>query len=136
MLDKRDLIAVRLAMLSDKNFIMSTWLRGLKYGNEWFKEIESSAYFKHYNPFIEKIISDPDAIIRVACLKDDPEVILGYSVSKGDRLDWIFVKKAWRAIGVAKSLLPSTVTTTSHLTTAGLAILKAKMPKVTFNPFI
>jgi len=136
MLDKRDLIEIRPAVMADKNFIMATWLRGLKYGNEWFKEIDPSAYFENYNPYLEKIITDPASTIKVACLKEDPEVILGYSVSKGTRLDWLFVKKAWRKIGVARSLLPSEVTTVSHLTTSGLAILRAKMPKVVFNPFI
>ncbi len=134
MLQKNDLVTLRDFQPADKNFILSTWLKGLRYGNDWFEAIESKIYFEFYHNVIEIILSRPDTVVKVACLKDDPEVILGYSVYAGNRLDWIFVKKAWRSIGIAKSLVPESITIVSHLTTVGKSILR-KRPGVLFNPF-
>lgn len=119
----------------DWNFIMSTWLKGLRYGNDWFELIEAPVYYENYAKAIENTLQSPTTAVRVACLKDTPDIILGYSVSHGDHVFWTFVKKAWRGIGVASSLVPDTTTSAGNLTEVGKAILK-KRPKIKFNPFI
>jgi hypothetical protein len=133
---KTESVAVRDYVLGDYNFIISTWIKGLKYGNEWFNLIEQKAYFENYHKVIEKYLANPGASIRVACLKSDPEVILGYSVTHSDNtvLDWVFVKSAWRGIGIAKSLVPTTAKKVTHVTKVGVSILK-KQPGLEFNPF-
>lgn len=92
---------------------------------------------EHYHKVLEKFLDNPRVTITVACLKDDPAVILGYSVAHvsntGDQvLDWAFVKKAWRQIGIAKSLVPPNLKFVSHITKIGRAI---KPPGVVYNPF-
>ncbi len=133
-IDKKDLIAVRDFLPGDKSFILATWLRGLRYGNDWFLAIDSSSYFTTYHRVLEQLLSSPNSTIKVACLKDDTDVILGYSVYKRDRLDWLFVKKAWRGIGIAKQLVPNDIKVVTHLTTVGRSIL-SKSPNIIFNPF-
>lgn len=133
-MNKKDLIDIRDVVEADRGFIFATWLRGLRYGNSWFELIDSVVYFKVYHDAIEHILNKPNITIKVACLKEDPEVILGYSVYKDNRLDWVFVKKAWRSIGIAKSLVPPSVHTVTHITNVGLSILK-KHQNVRFNPF-
>lgn len=133
-LNKADLVSTRSANANDKNFIFATWLRGLKYGNDWYNEIDSATYFSVYHQVLEAVLAKPDTKVTVSCLKDDPEVVLGYSVHTSDKLHWIFVKKAWRSIGIAKSLIPANIKTVTHLTTVGKSILK-KYPEVKFNPF-
>jgi hypothetical protein len=49
-------------------------------------------------------------------------------------LHWIFVKKAWRNNGLAKSLIPNNITKVTHLTTVGKALL-GKLPGAIFDPF-
>lgn len=132
--DKKDLIEVRNMYLDDWNFILATWLKGLRYGNDWFGLIDAPVYYSNYQKVIESILQSGATTVRVACLKESPDVILGYSVSQGDRLVWVFVKKSWRLIGIAKSLVPTGVKSVSHLTEVGKAILK-KNPTVSFNPF-
>lgn len=134
MLQKSDLVSVRDYLPGDRNFILATWLRGLRYGNEWFEAVDQKIYFDFYNKVIEIILNRPDTQVKVACLKDDPEVILGYSVYTGGVLHWVFVKKAWRSIGIMKSLLPEGIVAVSHLTTVGKSILR-RHPGVVFNPF-
>jgi len=135
--NRSDLVTIRAATEDDRSFIFATWLRGLYYGGIFFSEIPKDTFMANYHKIIDKIISSPNTRVSVACLKEDPSVILGYSVyrkSNNDNvLDWIFVKSAWRLIGIAKSLTPAGVTTASHITKLG----KKLMPKgVSFNPFV
>ena len=131
---KEDLIAFRSGTLEDASFIFSTWLKGLRFGNDWCSLIDSKVYFSVYHKVIENILSKPNVSVKVACLKEDPGVILGYSVYSGTRLDWCHVKKSWRNIGLARDLVPTNIATVSHLTSVGRSILK-KHQSVSFNPF-
>ncbi len=132
-----DLFEVRPYRKSDKNFILATWLRGLKYGNEWFNLIPSDIYFKTYQTVIEKLLDSPSVSIKVCCLKEENDAILGYSILSHNEtvLNWAFTKSAWRKIGIMKSLVPSTVTAVTHVTDVGVSLLK-KTPNVVFNPFL
>lgn len=140
-IDKKELISIRDYRATDHNFIMSTLLRGLYYGDSWFSLIPKNIFMTCYHPIAERLIKNPQATIKVACLRDDPEVILAYSVCRttvlGDQpvtvLDWVFTKSSWRNIGLAKDLVPSKVHAVSHLTKTG----KSLLPKLgaIFNPF-
>lgn len=133
-LAKYDLVAFRAGNMDDASFIFSTWLKGLRFGNDWYGLIESKAYFAAQHKVIEAILSKPNVTVKVACLKDDPGVILGYAVFAGPRLDWVHVKKSWRKIGLMKDLVPQNITSVSHVTDIGRSILK-RHNGVTFNPF-
>jgi hypothetical protein len=128
-----DLIETRFANTSDVPFILATWLKGLRFGNGWFKLIDNKAYFKTYHGVIISLLSRPTVLVSVACLKEDPSVILGYAVVEGNKLHWCQVKKAWRGIGIAKSLVPKEVDTVTHLTDTGKSIFLKK--GLIFNPF-
>jgi len=80
------------------------------------------------------LLAKPDVTVKVACMKDAPDVILGYSVYSGTRLDWVYVKDRWRGLGVAKDLVPTNITTVSHVTDTGRSILK-KNSDILFDPF-
>lgn len=135
-LAKSSLVDIRDFTPNDRNFILASWLMGLRYGNEWFSLIDKNAYFSVYEPTLKKILSDPRVTVKVACLKEEPGVILGYAVYKGEKLHWVHVKAAWRKIGIAKSLVPEAISVVTHLSKAGLAILRKKCPEVSFNPFL
>lgn len=132
-LDKSSLIDFRDAMKDDTAFIFSTWLRGLKFGNSWYRLINAKVYYYVYHKIIEAIIAKPTTFVKIACLKEDPSVILGYSVYEKDRLHWVHVKKAWRNIGLAKDLVPQDIKVVSHLTDVGKIIFLKK--NLDFNPF-
>lgn len=122
----------------DKNFIFATWLRGMYYGDSWFSMVPKAIFMSCYHKIVERFLSRPDSIALVACLKEDPSVVLGYSVyhkvENGSVLDFIFVKSAWRNIGIGRSLVPKDLVAVSHLTKVGKNLL-AKYPGVIFNPF-
>jgi len=72
-------------------------------------------------------------------MKNDPVEIKGYAIilNYGKALMWVFVKKGWRKNGMAKALVPDSVSEVTNLTTLGDIILKKyKGGKLTFNPFV
>ncbi len=131
-MDKKDLIMIRDFQNDDLNFILATWLRGLYYGNDWFHKIFKETFFKNYQIVIEKIMQRPGIKVHVCCLKEDPHVILGYSVIEPGILHWVFVKQAWRKIGIARDLIPDTTQTVTHLTNRSKSI----ETRFHFNPFL
>lgn len=129
-------VVYRDAVADDVPFIYSSWLNGLRYGNDWFNLIERSSYYKTYHKVIETILTRPGTKVKVACLKDDPEVILGYCAYSGTILHWVQVKDSWKGIGLARALIPTKVTVVTHVTKVGASLLRSKLPSAVFNPFV
>lgn len=125
-------IVVRAAVESDLAFIMSTWLRGLRYGNSWFKLIDKEAYYSKYTVVLNNLLRS--SVVAVACLIDDPNVVVGYAVVSPETLHWVYVKKSWRGFGLAKELTqPFRITRVSHLTKLGRRL---KPLGWRFDPFL
>lgn len=125
---------IRDAVPEDKSFIMATWLKGLYYGDSWFSSIPKSIFMNNYKLILEAILAKH--LVKVACLKEDSNVIIGYSILSNDytTIHWVFVKQAFRNKGVGRSLVPQYPTNVSHLTTLGKSLL-AKIPNCVFNPW-
>lgn len=135
-INKSELIAIRDYLPGDMNLILATWLRGLYYSDSWYSEIPKNIFMDQYHKIIKTILASPHTSVRVACLKEDPEVILGYAVLSNvhTAVHWVFCKKNWRGIGIAKDLVPNTVNSATHATKVGLGIMKKK--GYIFNPFL
>lgn len=129
-----DLVLIRPLSTNDEAFVYKTFLEGLRYGNQEFKKMDQLEFYKNYRKVIERLLSRPETKVTISCLKEDPDVILGYSITRPSIIDWIFVKKAWRGLGIAKDLVahiePTIVT---HLTPPGDAI-RTKY-NLTYDPF-
>lgn len=121
----------------DKNFILATFLRGLYYGDSWYSFIPKELFMVNYKKVGLFLVENPGVTIKVACLKEDPDVILGYSILSADyqTIHWVHVKSSWRKKGIARSLLPSRPTSVTHLTKIGKELLNKFETKVIFNPF-
>lgn len=93
----------------------------------------------------------PDCLIKLAVLTEDKDVVLGFSVSREDVLDYIHVHKDSRKDaemlidgkvvkfpgGIGKKLLPKPLTTFTHLTKIALIIWQTEKYKhLKFNPKI
>lgn len=135
-LNKKDLAEIREAKVSDINFILATFLRGLYYGDSWFGQIPKSLFMSTYHKVVNAMLANPNNLVQVACLKSDPDTILAYVIASrdGTTLHWAFCKKAWRGIGLVKDLIPKNVSQVTHLTKVGLSILK-RHESLIFNPF-
>lgn len=127
-----EFVETRDYMPSDFNFIMKTFLLGLYFGDSWFSEIPKDIFMKEYHKIIEILLTR--STVKVACLKEDPETILGYAILGKGSVHWVFIKKAWRGVGLAKDLVPSDTKIVTHCTKVGLGIAKKK--GLIFNPFL
>lgn len=116
------------------NMIYSKWLRSLRYGNDYFKLIAPDAYYKNYTKQIDFVLNQYNCIVRLAVLSDDHDVVLGFSVIRGNILDYVHVHKDMRRQGIAKALIPQGIEVVTHLTKIGLSIF-GKTKGVIFNPF-
>lgn len=124
------------------NMILSKWMRSLRYGNEYFKLIDSDAFFKNYNRYLDVILSRPNTSISLAVLSDDHDVVLGFSVYEGKTLHYVHVHKDYRKMGIGKDLVPKEMLLNkgegfyiSHLTNVGTSIWSSMLSNAKFNPF-
>lgn len=91
----------------------------------------------NYKVVASALIDPAKTTVKIACLKEDPTVILGYSILSNDyqSVIWVFVKSIWRKRGIARSLVPAHPAQVTHLTALGKSLLtKFKSPPI-FNPF-
>ncbi len=119
----------------DQGFLYSTWIQGMYFGNDWKGPSAQSegTFRRRFSEVIKSIITKPTVTIMVAALKQDPDVILGYSVTEPDILHWVYVKPTWRKFGIAKALVPDDVKIVTHQTNRGRSL----MPKAwAYDPFM
>jgi GNAT superfamily N-acetyltransferase len=127
---------IRPGISNDFNFVLATFLKGLYYGDSWFSLIPRDIFMENYKHIVKALLEHPNTMLVMACLKDDPDITLGYSLlsKDGATVHWIYVKKAWRKKGIGKSLLPKSPKYVSHLSELGKSLL-TKINNPQFNPF-
>lgn len=121
----------------DVNYIYSTWLNGFYFGSTRPKNpATKNTEFHFQNEVVKTILDNPNTFVAIACLRSEPDVIIGYSVfetkDNSVTLHWVFVKEAWRRLGVATMIVPKEVNEVTHLTKLAKAI---KPHKWNYNPF-
>lgn len=121
----------RPAQESDYPLIYATWLRSLYYGSPHYKQMDRKDFFDSYKQVIALRLNTSK--VTVCCLTEDPDVVLGYSVKADDVLHWVYVKRAWRQLGIAKQLIGDYSVATS-ITKIGKFALNKDKSKL-FNPF-
>lgn len=134
-------VLIRGAKPDDIAFVMSTWLRSLYHGSKSCSEIDRNDFFRGQSEIIRNTLLNPSNSLRIAFSKDDEgEVLLGYAclgwpLNESPILRWIYVKRAFRNVGIARQLLEGAqVKTVTTLTELGNEIRKKKNLK--YNPFL
>lgn len=109
----------------DDACIYSTWRNQAYYSALMKPEGNPTVFFKRVSRIIQNILKS--AQVRIACLYDDPHIIIGYAVYTGDHLNWIYVKQEYRNKGIASMLWPKEIkTVTCYLTKIGAKIADKK----------
>lgn len=117
------------------NYIRSKWMRSYRLGNPFIKLCNSDSYYSGYTIFITKLLLRHDTMFRLAVLTDDKDVVLGFSATRDNILDYVFVHKDYRRQGIGNALVPAHIDTFTHLTMQGMSIWTKKMPKAVFDLF-
>lgn len=126
-------IVIRPVLPEDRNFILSSWLKGNYFGNFYFGQMPQAVYFEEYAKLILKILADETTDVSVACDEHNPSWIVGFSVSNRENIHWIHVKKEFRNRGIATLLLSGKNITTSKSTTKVGRIISEHKGLI-FNP--
>lgn len=136
----QDRFDIREYSFKDRPFIFKTWKNALYFGNSWFREIPDQIFDAKYHKIIDFILHKPNVVVKVCCLKEASDVILGYAVlekAKDNILHFTFVKDSWRGLGIARELCfigNDSIKICTHLTKIGKTIKYKK--NLVFNPFL
>lgn len=114
--------------------IYAKFLRSLRNGNSYFKLVWPAAYYEVYHAYLATLLARPQAIISLAVLSDDSDVVIAWALSEPNKLHYVWVDKDMRKKGVATALVQPFETIT-HLTNTALTIWNNKFPNARFNPF-
>lgn len=118
------MVSIRDFHSEDNNFIYATWLHSI-HANNNNPNLNRAKSMMNMHKRITEILAQPDTVIKVACLDDAADVILGYAIYQDKKLWWVYIKKAWREMGIAKKLIPQDITSCAFLTKIG-KIVKPK----------
>lgn len=109
----------------DEAYIYASWRNAAYYSAYKRPEGNAKTFFHKQSRKIKEILETSN--VKIACLEESPNVIIGYSVSTGDHLNFIYVKHDYRLKGIGALLMPKDIkTVTSELTKAGKAIVEKK----------
>ena len=98
-------INIRELKESDVNFILATWCRSA-YSNATGYREKQSIFHKGLERVIKRRYEQGDLLVYIACDSDDPDFILGFAVfGYVYSLHYVYVKEAFKRLGVAKALL-------------------------------
>lgn len=132
-------VAVRPAITDDIAFIFSTWLHNFKSGSLFAKRIPYSVFFENHHRVLEHILARPEVQALVACPSDSPDTIVGYLIHEENLVHYIYVKGAFRKLGVGRALavaakLDLEKVVCSHWTFVADEL--AKKWKLLYNPYM
>ncbi len=116
-------------------FVLNKWLKSFRFGNDYIKLTDSDSYYHAYQKYIARILETPGTYVRLAVLSDDNDVALGFSVTTGPVLHYVYVGKDYRMQGIGKRLVPIEIIEFTHLTKQGLRLWAVKAPMAKFKPF-
>lgn len=120
-------IVTRQADGLDKHFILSAWLKGQRYGNLAFEVMSPEPYYELFSKYIGQLLISPHVECTIACGENDPTWIVGFAVTQGPGIHWIFVKTDYRKKGIARLMLKNKpISTVYSITKVGYAIALAK----------
>jgi hypothetical protein len=126
------MITVRDLQPGDESFVYSTWLKSLYHRSKLFNEVPADVFYANYHKHVEHLLRV--STVRVACLTEDQDVILGWAAYNKNTLHYAFTKQVWRSQGIQKKILDNhVITTVSCITDMGNKIRKAKSWE--FNPW-
>lgn len=118
----------------------SRFLRSLRHGNEYFKLIDKPAFYSIYRMYFRTLLTRPEAILRLAVLDDDSDIVLGWSLMEPRKLHYVHVNdvkdgiESMRKRGMGRALVPEEFDIFTHITRVGV-MLWPKFPQAKFNPF-
>jgi predicted GNAT family acetyltransferase len=138
-------IAIREYQPADESFVFSSWLNSYQKNSPATEAISKYVFFKFHHPILTRILKRETTEVTIACLKDDPEVVIGYlAIEKLETppaiIHFCYVKSAFRRMGIARKLMessdlnPNECHYTHHTHPVDWWISRM-FPKLSYNPY-
>lgn len=92
-------VSIRFGRASDLPYVCDTWVKRGHERNERLGAATSR---------VRALLARPESVLRVACLPDDSDAILGWAALSADEpptLHYVYVRKDARKQGIARLLL-------------------------------
>ena len=127
---------IREATKKENKFILANWLRMYRFSKP-MKSIPSKIYFNEYNKVILNCLDKNMTLL--AAFKDDPKILYGFINYSDGKINYIFVKKNFRGLGIGKFLFNTAFPEESKEIIITHLPKKNKFPeniKFIYNPFI
>lgn len=116
------------------SFVRAKFKLSLRHGNEYLKLTDSDAYFAAQERYVNILLARPRAVLRLATLTDDKDVLLGFSLIEEASLHYVFVQYEYRNMKIGTALVPHFDRFT-NLTRTGMRIWQSKYKTAQFNPW-
>lgn len=95
-------VLIRPAEATDRAFLIATWLNNYRRESYFAARICDAVFFSRHHEIVDELLRR--STVSVACDPQDKDCILGYMVWEPDALHWIYVKKSFRKLGIAREL--------------------------------
>jgi ribosomal protein S18 acetylase RimI-like enzyme len=132
---------LRPAVGTDLNFIFDTFRESVRHDSSLGRSCRTSIFKKEFARVIDHVLEKSKVLI--ACMSSDHNVILGYLIYEAPAvLQYIFVKQAFRRMGIAKELChealgdPGPQEVQCAFKTQSARELFDRFPILIHNPFI
>ncbi len=88
---------------NDDAYIYSTWTKYAWYSPKSPISLPKGEWMKEKCQEIKDLLQN--GIVRIACIKECPSVIMGYAVFRDGELKWMCIKKQYRNQGIERMLM-------------------------------
>ena len=97
-------LPIRPARESDDGFILDTWRESLRAESDIAKA-STEAYRLVMLRHIRRLSREPGAVRLVCYDPQDDDTLVGYAVATGHELHYVYVRREFRRMGIARSLV-------------------------------
>lgn len=122
----------------DTEFLYHNWIQSYEQSLIG-KIVPKSVYYPYQRKLIDTLLAQSDTEVRIACLPDEPNAILGFSVLQEDTVHYVYVKPHWRSKRIGQALLcllPPDFHYT-HLPPREIDLIRKKVyPESKYNPYL
>ena len=108
-------ITWRKAEPRDRDFVQATLLNHFYEESHWALRLTTRTFFDGHGPLVQTLLDRSTVTTLVACETEDPDALLGFVVfehadqyGNAPILDFLYVKKAWRGLGIGRMLFEAT----------------------------
>lgn len=99
----QEAFVIRPGVLEDNDFIAKSWAETFRWSEHWVACISPGRFARCVYPAIRRILER--AQVRVAAPPNDDTTVYGFAVLEPDVVHCVYVRIAWRRIGIARELL-------------------------------